>query len=138
MNQVHTIKWSEDFSVDVKLLDYQHRKLVGILNKMIRDPGATTQSVTVSEVLDEMTHYAALHFKSEEDLLVEYQYPKIEAHKKQHTEFIKKTLELCMAATEKIEVVPQDLLQYLQEWLTNHILNEDMAYKSFLKDNGVC
>ncbi|NQV35335.1 MAG: hemerythrin family protein [Phycisphaeraceae bacterium] len=131
------IIWTENYSVGVALFDEQHKSLVGILNKMIEDPTVTTGSETVSDVLTEMTQYALSHFRSEEDLMNEHGYPHLEQHRKQHRTFENKVVTLCSATGERIEDVPQVLLEYLQKWLTQHILCEDMEYKAFFREKGV-
>ncbi len=131
------IIWSEKLSVGVALFNKQHKRLIAMLNKMVKNPKATTRSETVSEVLTEMTCYAHEHFKSEEDLMIEYGYPQMEQHKSQHNKFKEKVAGLCIATMDGFESVPQVLLDYLQQWLTQHILHEDMQYKSFFKEKGV-
>jgi hemerythrin len=131
------IVWSDNYSVGVELFDEQHKRLIIMLNKMIKDPGATTSSETVSDVLTHMTSYAQEHFKSEEHLMIKHGYPHIEQHKSKHIAFKKKVTELCTATTYGIEAVPQVLLEYLQQWLTQHILNEDMEYKPFFEEKGI-
>ncbi|MCP3922531.1 MAG: hemerythrin family protein [Desulfobacterales bacterium] len=132
------IVWSDNFSVGVKLFDDQHKRLIAMLNKMIKNPMATTKSETVSDVLSDMTNYAQQHFKSEEDLMIEHGYPHLEQQKKQHKEFREKVLKLCTATSYEVEAVPQVLLDYLKQWLTQHILHEDMEYKTFFEEKGVC
>ncbi|WP_019612819.1 bacteriohemerythrin [Psychromonas ossibalaenae] len=131
------IIWSEDLSVGVKLFDEQHKVLIAMINKLINDPAATTMSETVSDILTEMTLYAQQHFKSEEDLMIEYGYPHFDEHRSQHIAFRKKVIELCTSAAGGADVVPQVLLEYLKEWMTQHILCEDMEYKQFFKEKGV-
>ena len=131
------IVWSEKLSVGVKLFDEQHRMLIITLNKIIKDPMVTTKSKTVSEILKDMTRYAQEHFKSEEKLMVKHGYPQIEQHKSQHQEFRGKVTELGKATTYGIDVVPQVLLEFLQQWLTQHIMHEDMEYKPFFEKKGV-
>ncbi len=131
------IVWSEKLSVGVKLFDEQHKGLIAMLNKMIKDPTATTRSETISDVLTDMTSYAQKHFKAEEDLMIEHGYPQYEEHKSQHKAFKIKVAELCTATMEGDEAVPQVLLEYLSQWLTQHILDEDMEYKPFFEEKGV-
>ncbi len=132
------IVWSDDFSVGVKLFDEQHKRLILMLNKMLKDPMAAKDSEVVSEVLSRLTLYAKEHFKAEEELMFEHGYPKTEQQKIQHFLFKKKVAELCFAATDGVEQVPQVLLDFLRNWLTRHILEEDMQYKAFFKEKGVC
>ncbi len=131
------IEWTDSFSVGVALFDEQHRRLIAMLNKMIKNPTATTCSETVGDVLTDMTRYAQEHFKSEEDLMAEYHYPHLEAHKHQHHGFQDKVARLCLATAEGQTTVPRELLAYLQQWLIRHILQEDMAFKPFFEQKGV-
>ncbi len=134
---IEPIEWNDSFSVGVALFDEQHRQLIAMLNKMIKDPAATTRSETVAEVLTDMTHYAQEHFKSEEDLMIEHDYPLLEEHRDRHREFQEKAARLCFATIKGQTSVPQELLAYLQQWLIHHILQEDMAFKPFFKQKGV-
>ncbi len=127
------IVWSDDFSVGVKLFDEQHKGLINMLNKMIKDPTATTRSEIISDVLADMTQYVQQHFESEEDLMSEHGYPHLEQHKSQHKAFREKVVELCTATTDGNRAVPQVLLEFLSQWLIQHILQEDMEYKPFFE-----
>ena len=131
------IEWTDSFSVGVALFDEQHRRLIDMLNKIRRDPAATTHSETVSDVLTDMTRYAREHFKSEEDLMTEHDYPYLEEHRQQHDEFREKAARLCVATVEGDASVPQALAAYLLQWLIRHILQEDMAFKPFFEHKGV-
>ena len=131
------VQWSEELSVGVKLFDRQHQRLVSMLNKMIENPKATTRSETVADILSGMTHYALEHFKSEEDLMTEHGYPDLDMHRRQHQSFWEKLTVLCKDTTQGAEAVPRELLGFLQHWLTQHILDEDMAYKKFFEEKGV-
>ncbi|MDX2512842.1 MAG: bacteriohemerythrin [Desulfobacterales bacterium] len=131
------IEWTDSFSVGVALFDEQHRRLLDMLNTMIKNPTATTRSETIGDVLADMTRYAQEHFKSEEDLMTEHHYPHLEAHKHQHQGFQEKVARLCMATAEGQTTVPRELLAYLQQWLIRHILQADMAFKPFFEQKGV-
>ena len=130
--------WSEQFSVGVRELDQQHQQLIKLLNILISKQGTTnTHSETVSDTLMAMTRYAQTHFKTEERLMEAYGYPGLEDQKMQHRDFRKKTVGFSTATTFGIDQVPEDLLTYINNWLVHHILEEDMAYKAFFKDEGV-
>jgi hemerythrin len=131
------IEWTDSFSVGVALFDEQHRQLIDMLNKMIRDPAAATRSETVADVLTDMTNYAQEHFKSEEDLMIEHGYPHLDEHRHQHHGFQEKAARLCFATVKGQTSVPQELLEYLQQWLIRHILQVDMAFKPFFEQKGV-
>lgn len=131
------IEWTDSFSVGVALLDEQHRRLIDMLNKMIEDPAADTRSETVADVLTDMTNYAREHFKTEEDLMIKHDYPHLDGHKQQHHGFQEKAARLCFATVKGQASVPHELLEYLQRWLTHHILEVDMAFKPFFEQKDV-
>ena len=132
------IQWSEEFSVGVRELDQQHQQLIKMLNLLISTQGTTnTKSETVSDTLMAMTRYAQAHFKAEESLMEVHGFPGLEEQKSQHRDYRKKTVGFSTATTFGVEQVPEDLLAYLADWWVHHILEDDMAYRSFFKDKGI-
>lgn len=131
------IIWSEKFSVGVKAIDEQHKKLVGMLNKLIENEGIEVDSEILSEVLSEMTEYVGYHFKSEEEYMLEYDYPGYQQQKDQHRGFMKKVVDFCMDTSKHKNGVPKDVLLFLKNWVENHILVADMKYKDFFNERGL-
>ncbi|MDP6635963.1 MAG: bacteriohemerythrin [Phycisphaerae bacterium] len=131
------IIWAEKSSVGVAKLDEQHKILIGMINKLIRDPQAATRSETVSDVLGEMTDYALKHFAYEENLMVDSDYPRSKEHIKEHLAFRETTGKFCSATAIDVSGIPEMLLEHLSQWLTHHILEIDMAYKAFFQEQGV-
>lgn len=131
------IVWSQDFSVGVTRFDEQHKQLISMLNLLIRDPSATTDSETVSEILARMTNYAREHFRAEEDLMLQYDFPGYSDHRARHQAFLHQVVQFCAATNSGDETIPQQLLEFLKDWLATHILEEDMAYKEFFQGKGV-
>ena len=131
------ITWTEDFSVGVERLDAQHRQLFRMINQLIAKPHTTTRSETVSDLLTDMTKYAQEHFATEEDLMRQHNYPHFEKHIFQHRAFRKKTVDFCSATMLDLVVVPEAILRYLRDWLVEHILKTDMAYKPFFRGHGL-
>jgi hemerythrin len=135
---METIQWSEKFSVGVEVLDQQHQQIIQVLNRLLSTPEAIdTRSETISDTLLAMTRYAQEHFKTEENLMKAYGYPGLEEHRQEHIAYRKKALDFSTATTLGVESVPQILVTYLFKWWTDHILDEDMKYKSFFAAKGV-
>jgi hemerythrin-like metal-binding protein len=125
------IAWSERFSVGVAILDDQHKELIRMVNSLIDNQDAGADSEPVADVLQSMTQYAAYHFRTEERLLKEYNYPEYTSHQAEHTDFKTKTARFCMDAIAHKNALAGEVLTYLSAWLTNHILESDMKYKAF-------
>ena len=132
------VLWSEKFSVGVSELDQQHQQLIKLLNRLISATGTiNTHSETISDILMAMTRYAQTHFKAEELLMEAYGFPGLEEQKRQHRDFRKKTVDFSTYTTLGVEQIPDVLLEYLVDWLTHHILEDDMAYREFFNERGV-
>jgi hemerythrin len=131
------IGWTEEFSVGVFEMDRQHKKLIGMLNRLINEPEAQTQSETISDLLSGMIAYAREHFRDEEALMAEYGYPFKDQQMEQHKAFVKKTVDFCSAVEVGVDSVPQVMLDYLKDWLIQHILQQDMGYKTFFLKRGI-
>lgn len=125
------MEWGERFTVGVAILDDQHKELIRIINSLVDCQHATADSEPVADVLQNMTQYAAHHFKTEERLLEEYDYPQYASHQAEHTAFKAKTARFCMDAIAHKNALAGDVLNYLSAWLTSHILESDMKYKEF-------
>lgn len=134
---MESIKWSDDLSVGVAEMDSQHRKLVGMINKLIREQKSLTDAATIAELLTEMTDYALEHFRAEEYLMSEYGYENKDRQVLQHRAFITTTEEFYSVTGIGSNILSKALLDYLRNWLVNHILDEDMQYKTFFESKGV-
>jgi hemerythrin len=135
--EMEPIEWNESLSVGVRLLDEQHKRLIGMINRLMADPQVETRSETISDLLNAMTTYAQEHFEAEEQLMEKHGYPQTEEHTAQHHAFRRKTGELCMATMSAVGNVPESILQYLRDWLVGHILKSDMAYKPFFHELNI-
>jgi hemerythrin-like metal-binding protein len=131
-----TIDWHAGFSVGVRSLDEQHKKIVDAINLLGSQINAGVDSEIVSDILTVLTKYAMDHFRDEERLLKENGYPKLANQIREHTLYKKTIVDLCQNATDHEQSVPADILSFLQQWWVHHILEEDMGYRQFLSERG--
>ena len=134
---MESINWKDEFSVGVKELDDQHKKLLAMINKLIIEQKTLTDPKTIADLLTEMTDYAQVHFRAEEYLMAEYGYEQKTLQEKQHQAFIDKTISFCSASDIGPNILSTALLDYLGTWLVEHILQEDMKYKEFFRSKGL-
>ena len=129
------IVWTDDFSVGVDELNYQHKRLVGMINRLIdlttlTRPDPSVIKVAYGKVLSDMVQYAAVHFDSEERYLKSIGYTDFDNHVEEHKSFASKASELEQKA-EQGELDIAGTSQFLQSWLSAHILHSDMDYRKF-------
>ncbi len=131
------INWRDEFSVGVKEMDDQHKKLIEMVNKLIAEQKNLTDQKTIADLLTEMTDYAQVHFRAEEYLMAEYDYDQKTLQEQQHQDFIDKTIAFYSASDVGPNILSTALLDYLATWLIGHILKEDMKYKDFFISKGL-
>ena len=125
------VKWTKDNSVLIEKMDDQHKVLFDIANKMgniVLSAGDDKSSLL--KITNELLEYTKKHFKEEEEYLEKNSYNKkeLEFQKGQHIIFINKIKEF----KESIEVHNKkpsiDMIEFLRDWLLNHIDIEDKKY----------
>ena len=108
-----------------------------MVNTLIEMNETEVDSEIISDTLTKMTQYASDHFKTEEQYMLDYDYPEYSSQKKQHQEFKKKTVDFCVGTMVHKATVPTEIFTYLKSWWTSHILQEDMKYKEFFNTRGL-
>jgi len=126
------IIWNDQFSVGITKMDAQHKKIIRIFNRLVDNAQANAGSAKVSEALGEMVEYASEHFKCEEQLLRDHTHPDLAQQKAEHREFRRQAGDFCLLASKHNEQVTHDLIDYLHNWWTHHILHEDKKYAALL------
>lgn len=131
------LEWKDEYSVGIDSIDQQHRKLVNLINQLQTAVNYSTGEEFEREALDELVNYTKTHFTFEEGLMEQNDYPDFESHRAQHKYMIQK-VEAVLAEYEKDrDTAMNNALNYLSEWLINHINGTDKEYSSYLIGKGV-
>ena len=121
-------EWKENFSVGISEMDEQHKKMVGILNRLYEAMKAGKASKELTSIVDEMIDYTKYHFGSEEKLMEKHNYAGLASQKDEHAAFVKKSLEFQDQITSGRLAVSIEVMNFLKDWWTNHILISDKKY----------
>lgn len=129
--------WSDNLSVGVQSLDYQHKKLIGILNELYDAMKAGVTGDDLQSILSKLSEYTQTHFSEEEKVLLSQDYPDFESHHSQHAEFINKIEDLRRQLESGRTAISLDLGTFLKNWLSLHIMGTDKRYTAFLNERGI-
>ncbi|WP_022749836.1 bacteriohemerythrin [Lachnobacterium bovis] len=129
--------FTEKYFVGVKLIDDEHKRLFEIMeeaNQIIHDESSFDKYDEIMDIVDELREYTEFHFSDEERFMKEINYPDLDKQMKAHIAFIEKLNEIDL---ENIDDDQQgylnDLLAFLLNWLTTHILKMDKKIGEFYK-----
>lgn len=131
------IEWNDSFSVKIDSIDEQHKKLVDLLNSLNEEMVQGTGQNALKKILGDVVAYTQYHFKYEEDLMEETEYPDFEVHCCEHIELINRTLTLYSKLGNGDYRLTIETMQFLRDWLNNHIMVMDMKYSQLMIDKGI-
>lgn len=134
-------KWKDSYSVNVKEIDIQHRKLLEIGSR-VYDLASLKDDYDhydeIMEILEELKDYTIYHFGYEEDLMKKHGYDDLDMHQMEHTFFIKKVERILRKDIDsRQDETVMEIVQFIADWVSSHILQSDMKYKVFFNENGV-
>jgi hemerythrin-like metal-binding protein len=130
---VKKIGWTEEFSVGHSAMDFQHQKIVNLFNTLVDHVLESPRSEKISEVMNDMLEYASEHFRCEAQLLRDCGYRELAEQQASHRQYRRQVGELCVLLSAGDEGVVSQMLEFLHDWWTNHILVEDKKYAAILK-----
>ncbi len=127
------ITWNDSFSVQNKVMDEQHKRLIGLINELHDLMSSGKGRTAIANTLDQMISYAKIHFADEEALLQKFNYPEFGDQKRSHDTYTQKALGRQKRYQEGQISLTVETMSFLKEWWTKHILDMDKKYSSYLK-----
>ena len=121
-------QFTDDCLIGVDQIDNEHRRLFELVNEvanlLMRND---INRSDVNAVLMELDEYAVLHFKHEEEYMLEINDPELPRQKEMHQAFVTKLKEI-----ERLDVETEDeketlknIVEFAARWLFSHIISSD-------------
>lgn len=125
------LSWHERFSVGHPEVDLQHRKLFELVNHFddVIKMGMTDE---LGRILDDLIACTVDHFAFEETLIKQAGFPKLAEHVRMHGELLLQVKDMRERMTLGGYVSSKAIVRFLADWLTSHIMREDMDYRPYL------
>lgn len=112
-------EWNNDYSIGIDEIDSQHKRFLSLLQETYSFKQRGTDNSRLKTLVKELEKYLVFHTKSEEMLMILYNYPKQELQQEEHKQVITKVREKIKNLPENPEDLT-DLLIYLMKWFVNH------------------
>lgn len=120
-----------EYYIGIEMIDEEHKQLFKYADEayeLLNDEFTPDKYDKIEAILVKLRDYTEKHFTDEENYMESINYKKLFTQKIQHQEFISKLdefIDLHKSETEDQDKQIMDILEYLTEWLVNHILNVD-------------
>jgi len=129
---MRAFKWCDDLSVGIEEIDEDHRRLIKCLDDLFTACYAGQGPQVLSKILCCLMKYTREHFSREEDIMRRIGYSALEDHRAAHAELVTELDDII----EQFEIsnsheLSNKTLQFLEDWLTHHILIEDKKIGKF-------
>ena len=124
--------WDKTLSVQVDEIDEDHRRLVELFNILNHAVAEGEEKDYIEAVMEELISCTVWHFRHEERLMLKHAYSGFEDHKIEHQELIESVKALQQKLLQEGKSVSSDDIEFLEHWLTGHILGTDMDMGSYL------
>jgi hemerythrin len=131
------LSWNQKCLVGVKTLDRQHAGLIADLNQLYSAMSKGKVTCGPDSQLRRLLRHAIAHFSAEEELMAAADYPALLQHRAKHLNFVRqveKYLARCQVGDNTMHL---PLLNFIRDWLTNHIEEEDRDYAPWLNEHSV-
>lgn len=129
--------WDDKFSVSVREIDEQHKRLIGMINELHDGMKSGGGKAVVAPILKRLVDYTLYHFSTEERYMSLHRYPGELAHKAEHKKFTDKVMDFHQKFNDGTAAVSLELMTFLKGWLTDHIMGTDKKYSKYFNDHGL-
>lgn len=129
--------WSDAFSVGIPEIDGDHQILFDLAGQIIEAATGEEAAVVTGSVLAALSDYADYHFEREERVMRAVGFPEEPAHTARHDRLRAKVKDMAERyRADPTAVAANELAAFLLNWLTSHILHEDMEYRPYTDGNS--
>ena len=134
---MHKLTWSPRFAIGNALIDAEHQTLIRLYMVLHDAIFAGTTGMELWEHLFALTTHTEQHFLHEEGAMRDMGYPGLVRHTEVHKYLLRELADITLAHGDNIEQVSTKTLDYLNEWLLNHILGEDLLFGTWVRQQGL-
>lgn len=129
--------WNNTLATGIPSIDAQHQQLVGYVNELYDAMTKGQGKEATGKILTRLVDYTVKHFAQEEQYFARTGYPDTAAHIAEHEHLKKQVGEFGRKFQTGQATVNAELMNFLRNWLTAHIMMSDKKYVPHLKAKGV-
>lgn len=126
------IRWQDTFTIGIADIDADHQILISLLNQLSETREEGQARDVVGSVLNVLIEYTFKHFEREECLMALRGFAGLPEHHQQHQRIIDRVREYQRQYEAGCHSAVDELLDFLNNWLVEHIIGEDTHVGSWV------
>lgn len=127
--------WEQKFNVGNARIDLEHRIFLNLITTIQEKWEENQDYQFIERLITELEYYTRFHFISEENLMIDSEFPDYEQHRDKHFDLLE-NLNLEKHRLEYGELKLDDFINFLYDWFRNHTANDDLAISEHIKKSG--
>lgn len=131
------IQWHSGLSVNVKEIDGQHQKLVKLISDLDDAMRLGKGKEMLGSIVSELAKYTMVHFSTEEKYFDQFGYPDAPDHKLEHRKFVEEVSKFRNEFDAGRVGLSIKVMDFLSDWLKNHIMGMDRKYGPYFNQKGL-
>ncbi|MBE9558478.1 MAG: hemerythrin family protein [Proteobacteria bacterium] len=127
----------DGLNTGIDSLDYEHRKLVGVMEAICDSFDRADSAPEVSDLFGKLYAEASAHFALEESLMREKKYRLYDAHKADHEQLLDQIRNMMEACEDgKCTDCGMNLRACLEAWFAGHVTEADSGLRGLAGPSG--
>jgi len=119
------MQWKSIYSIGIGKIDNQHKRLIQLATQLEDAVAAKNFTSEIGNTLRFLVDYTSYHFKNEEELMEQIQYPELNEHKALHKQLMTDVRQILVDLRNGKNISGVDLVNFLKNWIVEHIEKED-------------
>lgn len=129
--------WKEEYQSGFQEIDSQHHYFVSLIDELYDAILKLDTKDKLTLIFTKLVAYAANHFATEEKFFKEFNYEGAAEHAAEHKKLTEKLFTL-QAQTERDQLeLSFDLIDFMEDWLSNHLVEVDAKYHACFSEHGL-
>jgi hemerythrin len=134
---ISAFEWRAEYNTNIREVDADHHELLSRANELHEAICNGQPGEILEDTLVFLIEYTMNHFAREETLMRENGYPEFETHRRKHHDLTEKVQDMKRRIQAGEMEMNMEFLDFLKEWVINHILTEDRKMTPFFAEKGI-
>jgi len=127
------MRWLDLYSIGIEKVDRQHENLTDLLNCLNEAWRTGKDHAVLLFRLDQFLDAVGAHFREEEQIMAEKQYPDLDLHKAEHDFLLEQVMQFRTQFAASEADLTESMLDFFRDWLRDHILISDRRLGRFVR-----
>lgn len=130
------LSWRKEYRVGVARIDEEHHYLFDLINAFHDEHCGAADGSALARILNQLVQYAEQHFRHEEAVMEENEYPAYAEHCALHEELYLTIFRLSEQQSAGAVHVDIETVRFIRSWLVEHIVQHDLRFADYLARKG--